>query len=524
MAKKTVRTKYIKSLVEDKENLSKTLEQQTKESISGLLDESVNRTLRTMLSESDDNSFEVEEVEPEDSEFTAADTDENDGDTVGQEDGDQEAECGPDGCRAEGDEVWDEFEDCKDEDGEYDLRGKDINTVIQLIQNMDPEDGVRIVKNGDGTATVEPEGDEEEFVIDIEDGGDAEPDDFEDDFGNESDDDFEDGGENDDEYIEDVDVDDIDFGDEDDDETEFEVEVGDDEEDYDDEDELNEALGYTTEYQRKSSMTMPSDNGDGDGAVNRGSVCDGGAPKGGKNNKKRWVGHDGQNGGNAYSSRVDEEYDECTDECGGEKIFEVEVEDGGFADNEEMFETHTRGMARKHNSVGRTEVPNTDVQADEEDTRNIFVGAEQKRNCSRSTNESRMTAINRKANSILAENAELRKIAAQIKDKLNEAVVINSSLAKVIRLVTENSTTRDEKINILNRFNRVQTLEESRELYSKISSELKNAHAVNSGNLLNGTLTEAKGSNRNMIVETNLLTQSEDLKSILDLQERLSKI
>ena len=135
-----------------------------------------------------------------------------------------------------------------------------------------------------------------------------------------------------------------------------------------------------------------------------------------------------------------------------------------------------------------------------------------------------MTAINRKANSILAENAELRKIAAQIKDKLNEAVVINSSLAKVIRLVTENSTTRDEKINILNRFNRVQTLKESRELYSKISSELKNAHAVNSGNLLNGTLTEAKGSNRNMIVETNLLTQSEDLKSILDLQERLSKI
>ena len=520
MAKKTVRTKYIKSLVEDKENLSKTLEQQTKESISGLLDESVNRTLRTMLSESDD-SFEVEEVGPEDSEFTAAETDENDGDTVGQEDGNQEAECGPEGCDAEGDEVWDEFEDCKDEDGEYDLRGKDINTVIQLIQNMDPEDGVRIVKNGDGTATVEPEGDEEEFVIDIEDGGDAEPDDFEDDFEYDGDDDTDD-----DEYVDDIDIEDIDFGGEgdDDEETEFEVEVGDDEEDYDDEDELNEALGYTTDYQRKSAMTMPSDSGDGDGAFNRGSVFDGGAPKGGKNNKKRWVGHDGQNGGNAYSRRVDEEYDECTDECGGEKIFEVEVEDGGFADNEEMFETHTRGMARKHNSVGRTEVPNTDVQADEEDTRNIFVGAEQKRNCSRSTNESRMAAINRKANSILAENEELRKIAAQIKNKLNEAVVINSSLAKVIRLVTENSTTRDEKINILNRFNRVQTLKESRELYNQISSELKNAHAVNSGNLLNSTLTEAKASKRNLIVETNLLTQSDDLSKILNLQDRLEKM
>lgn len=517
MAKKTVRTKYIKSLVEDKENLSKTLEQQTKESISGLLDESVNRTLRTMLSESDDNSFEVEEVEPEDSKFTAADTDENDGDTVGQEDGDQEAECGPDGCSAEGDEVWDEFEDCKDEDGEYDLRGKDINTVIQLIQNMDPEDGVRIVKNDNGTATVEPDGDEEEFVIDIEDGGDAEPDDFEDDFGNESDDNFEDGGENDDEYIEDVDVDDIDFGDEDNDETEFEVEVGDDEEDYDDEDELNEALGYTTEYQRKSSMTMPSDNGDGDGAFNRGSVFDGGAPKGGKNNKKRWVGHDGENGGNAYSQTVNEEYDECTDECGG-RIFEVEIDDNEF-DTELAEGTSVAGGAHVKGTKGDTNHSEEDAQRHYRKS-GMNGGPESRTN----TNESKIASISRKANSILAENAELRKIAAQIKDKLNEAVVINSSLAKVIRLVTENSTTRDEKINILNRFNRVQTLKESRELYSKISSELKNAHAVNSGNLLNGTLTEAKGSNRNMIVETNLLTQSEDLKSILDLQERLSKI
>ena len=141
-------------------------------------------------------------------------------------------------------------------------------------------------------------------------------------------------------------------------------------------------------------------------------------------------------------------------------------------------------------------------------------------------NESRnrMNAINKKANEILAENKELRKIAAQIKDKLNEAVVINSSLAKVIRLITENSTTRDEKINILNRFNRVHTLNESRELYTQISNELKNAHAINSGNLLNKQLTEVKSTNKNMIVETNLLSQSDDLKQILDLQERLSRI
>lgn len=521
MAKKTVRTKYIKSLVEDKENLEKMLEQSTKESISGLLDESVNRTLRQMLSESDDDSFEVEEVKPDESEFNSTD-DASVGDTDTQEDGGGQKVCGPDGCEPEDDEaeegsVWDSVEDCKDEDGEYDLRGKDINTVIELIKSMDPDEDVRIVKNDDGTATVEPS-DDEEFVIDMEDGDNPEPDAFEDDDILDGDDGIG-ADDDDDDYVDDVEIDDIDFGNEDgedgeDGETVFELEVGD---DTDSDDELNEELGYTTRYQEKSAMTMPSDNGDGNGSFNRGSVFDAGAPKGGKNNKRRWVGHDGENGGNAYSQRVDEEYDECgIGECGDGPIFEVEMDDM----DDEVFEgTSVAGGARVKGTKGDTNHSEEDAQRHYRKS-GMNGGPESRTN----TNESRIASISRKANSILAENDELRKIAAQIKDKLNEAVVINSSLAKVIRLVTENSTTRDEKINILNRFNRVQTLKESRELYNQISSELKNAHAVNSGNLLNNTLTEAKASRKGLIVETNLLTKSDDLSKILSLQNRLDKM
>lgn len=504
MAKKTVRTKYIKSLMADKDNLSKMLEESTKESISNLLDESVNRQLREVLSESDEKSFEEEEVTPDETKFET-ETEVNDGDTVGQEE-----ECGPEGCDTDGEDVWSEVEDLKDEDGEYDLRGKDINTVIQLIQNMDPEDGVRIVKNDDGTATVEPEDGEEEFVIDIEDGGDEEPNEFEDD--------MEFGGDDEDgEYMDDVDLEEIGVDDDDEGETEFDIEVEDD--GTEDEDMLNEELGYTDNYQSKTAMTMPSDNGDGNGAFNRGSVFDGGAPKNGKNNKKRWVGHDGENGGNAYSQAVNEEYDECNNECGG-RIFEVEFDDDDYDMDDEVFEgTSVAGGARVKGTKGDTNHSDEDAQRHYRKS-GMNGGPESRTN----TNESKLASISRKANSILAENEELRKIAAQIKEKLNEAVVINSSLAKVIRLVTENSTTRDEKINILNRFNQVKTLNESRELYKTISSELKNAHAVNSGNLLNQQLTEVKAQNKNMIVETNLLTESEDLKSILDLQERLSRI
>ena len=215
---------------------------------------------------------------------------------------------------------------------------------------------------------------------------------------------------------------------------------------------------------------------------------------------------------------MNEEYDECNNECGGGRIFEVEIDDDEFYT--ELAEgTSVAGGARVKGTKGDTNHSEEDAQRHYRKS-GMNGGPESRTN----TNESRIASISRKANSILAENEELRKIAAQIKDKLNEAVVINSSLAKVIRLVTENSTTRDEKINILNRFNQVKTLNESRELYKTISSELRSAHSVNNTNLLNQSLTEAKGQNKNMIVETNLLNQSEDLKSILDLQERLSKI
>lgn len=525
MAKKEIRTKYIKSLVADKDAMAEVLKESTKESLTSLLDESVNRNLRQMLAESDDDSYE-EEVGTDQPEFDM--DDQNNDDANGDIDVNLESgEEGAEGCEngqcepnAEGNEVWDSIEDCKDSDGEYDLRGKDINTVIEILKNIErmaPDTDLRIIKNSD--ETIEVEGNENDGEGMNDNGDNAEPNEFE----NEMDSDTDDNGEG---MMDDIDLDNIENDGQDDDEgeTTFELELGDDNDENQNDDMVNEGnvdLGYTDNYQNKPAMTMPNDKGEGEGD----SRFDDGAPKGGSNNKKRWVGHDGQNGGNPYSQKtrqpMTEEYDECgTQECG--TIFEVEM-DMPDDMNANVDETHTRGMARKHNSVGRKEVPNTNVQSDEDDTRNIFVGADQKRNCSRATNESRINALERQANAILNENKELKEIAVQLKKQLSEAVLINASLAKVIRLVTENATSRDEKINILNRFNNVHSLNECKNLYNQISGELKKAHAVNN-NLLNNQLTEAKGQNKNMIVETNMLNQSEDLKQILDLNERLMKL
>jgi hypothetical protein len=277
---------------------------------------------------------------------------------------------------------------------------------------------------------------------------------------------------------------------------------------------------------------MPNDKGEGEGD----SRFDDGAPKGGANNKKRWVGHDGQNGGNPYSQKTKQPMteetnecgaQECTQECNEETIFEMEIPDAPDTNVSEGASTITRNNAYV-NSTGRNQIHNPEQ---DDKVRNGHREAEQKRGTgdgrgTNGTNESqqRIAAIERQASAVLAENKELKDIAAQIKKQLNEAVLINASLAKVIRLVTENATSRDEKINILNRFNKVQSLNECKNLYEQISGELKQAHKVNNNNLLDRQLTENKGQNKNMIVETNMLNQSEDLNKILDLNERLMKL
>ena len=72
-------------------------------------------------------------------------------------------------------------------------------------------------------------------------------------------------------------------------------------------------------------------------------------------------------------------------------------------------------------------------------------------------------------------NEEYRNALNVFRDKLNEVAVFNSNLAYATRLFTEHSTTKQEKINILKRFDSVETLKESKNLYRIIKDELSNS-------------------------------------------------
>jgi len=71
-----------------------------------------------------------------------------------------------------------------------------------------------------------------------------------------------------------------------------------------------------------------------------------------------------------------------------------------------------------------------------------------------------------------AKNEEYRKALNIFRDKLNEVAVFNSNLAYATRLFTEHSTSKQEKINILRRFDSAETLKESKALYKTIKDEL----------------------------------------------------
>jgi len=80
--------------------------------------------------------------------------------------------------------------------------------------------------------------------------------------------------------------------------------------------------------------------------------------------------------------------------------------------------------------------------------------------------------INEQVEKLKQQNSEYKKALVLFKDKLNEVAVFNANLAYATRLFTEHSTTKQEKLNILKRFDSVSTMNESKGLYNTIKSEL----------------------------------------------------
>jgi len=81
-------------------------------------------------------------------------------------------------------------------------------------------------------------------------------------------------------------------------------------------------------------------------------------------------------------------------------------------------------------------------------------------------------SLEKEVKQLREKNEEYRKALNIFKEKLNEVAVFNSNLAYATRLFTEHSTTKQEKINILRRFDSAETIKESKSLYKTVKEDL----------------------------------------------------
>ena len=135
------------------------------------------------------------------------------------------------------------------------------------------------------------------------------------------------------------------------------------------------------------------------------------------------------------------------------KTTKARRDDAGFEKSETKEAARTYGMGSKEG-------------------RGLRKGITNNRNYNYSNSGVKVESTQEEVRMLREKNEEYRKALNVFREKLNEVAIFNSNLAYATRLFTEHSTTKKEKINILRRFDDVETLKESKNLYKSIKDEL----------------------------------------------------
>ena len=173
------------------------------------------------------------------------------------------------------------------------------------------------------------------------------------------------------------------------------------------------------------------------------------------------------NGGDAHGDHImeDDEVNEDEDTVNeedevteGEEISEEDVSEEDVAEGDEVEENlgHTRGQAGRQGArkVGAAHHPS-------------------RKNENVSESDKKYNTLLAEAKKLKQQNEEFRGALKKFRKMLGETVVFNTNLTNVTRLFTEHSTTRDEKEQIISRFDdEATTIKESKRLYKAIANEL----------------------------------------------------
>ena len=118
-------------------------------------------------------------------------------------------------------------------------------------------------------------------------------------------------------------------------------------------------------------------------------------------------------------------------------------------------------------------------------------------------------------------NEEYRKALNIFRNKLNEVAIFNSNLAYATRLFTEHSTSKQEKINILRRFDGVETIKESKNLYQVVKNELSgNSNVQNMNESIERTIAKSPSTGAVNLIESKTYENPQFLR----MKDLMSKI
>jgi hypothetical protein len=129
-------------------------------------------------------------------------------------------------------------------------------------------------------------------------------------------------------------------------------------------------------------------------------------------------------------------------------------------------------------------------------------------------------AMNEDVEKLKKQNGEYKKALVLFKEKLNEVAVFNANLAYSTRLFTEHSTTKQEKLNILKRFDGINNMNESKALFNTIKNELDRKSPITEtvANKISNTPTTS--SSKEMLAESKAY-ENPQFKRMKDLMSKI---
>ncbi len=129
-------------------------------------------------------------------------------------------------------------------------------------------------------------------------------------------------------------------------------------------------------------------------------------------------------------------------------------------------------------------------------------------------------ALNEEVENLKKQNAEYKKALVLFKEKLNEVAVFNANLAYATRLFTEHSTTKQEKLNILKRFDSISTLNEAKNLFNTIKTELGSKTTVTETVVEKISNTPSTSSSQEVLAESKAY-ENPQFKRMKDLMSKI---